>query len=87
MTRITSAEPGFDPRFRAPRVEEPHTRGLWRRAVRVGRNTTIIRSGAVLLAGCAFGGLNSLDMPGTEGHGDGSYTITIELPDFFFIDK
>jgi phospholipid/cholesterol/gamma-HCH transport system substrate-binding protein len=40
-----------------------------------------IGSGAVLLAGCAFGGLNSLNMPGTAGHGSGSYTITVELPD------
>ena len=38
-------------------------------------------SGAALLAGCQFGGLNSLDMPGTAGHGSGSYTITVELPD------
>jgi phospholipid/cholesterol/gamma-HCH transport system substrate-binding protein len=36
---------------------------------------------AVLLAGCQFGGLNSLDMPGTAGHGAGSYKITVELPD------
>ena len=35
----------------------------------------------MLLASCAFGGLNSLDMPGTAGHGSGSYNITIELPD------
>jgi phospholipid/cholesterol/gamma-HCH transport system substrate-binding protein len=40
-----------------------------------------ISSGAVLLAGCQFGGLNSLDMPGTAGHGRGSYTITVQLPD------
>lgn len=40
-----------------------------------------IGSGAVLMSGCAFGGLNSLDMPGTAGHGSGSYTITVELPD------
>lgn len=40
-----------------------------------------IGSAAVLSAGCAFGGLNSLDMPGTAGHGKGSYTITVELPD------
>ncbi|MDT7758075.1 MAG: phospholipid/cholesterol/gamma-HCH transport system substrate-binding protein [Mycobacterium sp.] len=38
-------------------------------------------SGVVLLAGCSFGGLNSMDMPGTAGHGSGSYTITVELPD------
>ena len=42
---------------------------------------TALGTGAVLLAGCSFGGLNSLDMPGTAGHGSGSYTITVELPD------
>jgi phospholipid/cholesterol/gamma-HCH transport system substrate-binding protein len=35
----------------------------------------------VLLAGCQFGGLNSLNMPGTAGHGRGAYSITVELPD------
>jgi len=35
----------------------------------------------VLVSGCEFGGLNSLDMPGTAGHGAGAYTITVELPD------
>ncbi|MDG5485770.1 MCE family protein [Mycolicibacterium gadium] len=40
-----------------------------------------IGSGAVLLAGCQFGGLNSLDMPGTAGHGKGSFNITVEVPD------
>ncbi len=42
---------------------------------------TALGSGVLLLAGCQFGGLNSLDMPGTAGHGSGSYTITVELPD------
>ena len=37
--------------------------------------------GTLMLAGCQFGGLNSLNMPGTAGHGSGSYTITVELPD------
>jgi phospholipid/cholesterol/gamma-HCH transport system substrate-binding protein len=50
-------------------------------ALRTGRRSVAIGSGAVLLAGCSFGGLNSLDMPGTQGHGSGSYTITVELPD------
>jgi phospholipid/cholesterol/gamma-HCH transport system substrate-binding protein len=54
---------------------------LHRNALRAGRLTLALGSGAVLLAGCAFGGLNSLDMPGTSGHGSGSYTITVELPD------
>lgn len=35
----------------------------------------------VVVSGCQFGGLNSLAMPGTEGHGAGSFTITVELPD------
>jgi phospholipid/cholesterol/gamma-HCH transport system substrate-binding protein len=56
-------------------------RRLSRKVLRVGRTTVAIGSGAVLMSGCAFGGLNSLDMPGTAGHGSGSYTITIELPD------
>jgi phospholipid/cholesterol/gamma-HCH transport system substrate-binding protein len=36
---------------------------------------------ALMLTGCQFGGLNSLNMPGTAGHDDGAYTITVELPD------
>ncbi|MGE2731020.1 MCE family protein [Mycolicibacterium vaccae] len=43
--------------------------------------TVAIGSGAALLAGCQFGGLNSLNMPGTAGHGAGSFSITVELPD------
>lgn len=45
------------------------------------RKLVAIPSLAVLLAGCSFGGLNSLNMPGTAGHGAGSYEITVELPD------
>jgi phospholipid/cholesterol/gamma-HCH transport system substrate-binding protein len=51
------------------------------RLLRTTRRTVVIGSGAALLAGCSFGGLNSIDMPGTAGHGKGSYTITVELPD------
>ncbi|WP_396902130.1 MCE family protein [Mycolicibacterium sp.] len=40
---------------------------------------------AVLLAGalsgCGWRGLNTLPMPGTEGHGPGAYTIQAQLPD------
>ncbi len=42
--------------------------------INVGRSvsrTVAIGSGVVLLAGCSFGGLNSLNMPGTAGHGRG----------------
>ena len=49
--------------------------------MRKTRKFWAIASGAVLLTGCQFGGLNSLNMPGTSGHGDGSYKITVELPD------
>ncbi|CAA0079894.1 Lipoprotein LprN [Mycolicibacterium vanbaalenii] len=45
------------------------------------RRVVTISSLSVLLAGCQFGGLNSLDMPGTAGHGPGSFTITVQLPD------
>ncbi|GAB3218496.1 MCE family protein [Mycolicibacterium hippocampi] len=45
------------------------------------RKVVTISSLSVLLAGCQFGGLNSLDMPGTAGHGSGSFTITVQLPD------
>ena len=51
------------------------------KAGRATRRTVAIGSGAVLLAGCQFGGLNSLDMPGTAGHGKGSFSITVEVPD------
>ncbi|MCZ0728535.1 MCE family protein [Mycolicibacterium iranicum] len=44
------------------------------------RKAVAFGSLSVLLAGCQFGGLNSLDMPGTAGHGAGSYTITVQLP-------
>ncbi|WP_278223086.1 MCE family protein [Mycolicibacterium gadium] len=52
-----------------------------RNAGRAATRTLAIGSGAVLLAGCQFGGLNSLDMPGTAGHGKGSFNITVEVPD------
>jgi phospholipid/cholesterol/gamma-HCH transport system substrate-binding protein len=52
-----------------------------RRMLRLSRRGLVFGSGVLLLAGCQFGGLNSLDMPGTAGHGSGSYTITVELPD------
>jgi phospholipid/cholesterol/gamma-HCH transport system substrate-binding protein len=49
--------------------------------LRTGYRVTVLGSGALMLAGCSFGGLNSLNMPGTRGHGSGSFTITVELPD------
>lgn len=51
-----------------------------RSGVQIAR-AAVAGSTVVMLAGCSFGGLNSIDMPGTRGHGAGSYTITVELPD------
>jgi phospholipid/cholesterol/gamma-HCH transport system substrate-binding protein len=48
---------------------------------RASARVIALGSGVVLLAGCQFGGLNSLNMPGTAGHGAGAYSITVELPD------
>ncbi|GFG70862.1 mammalian cell entry protein [Mycolicibacter senuensis] len=52
--------------------------GAVRRAARRG---AALGAGALVLSGCQFGGLNSLNMPGTAGHGRGSYNITVQLPD------
>jgi phospholipid/cholesterol/gamma-HCH transport system substrate-binding protein len=51
------------------------------KAGRATRRTLVIGTGTVLLAGCQFGGLNSLNMPGTAGHGKGAFSITVEVPD------
>ncbi|OBA84415.1 mammalian cell entry protein [Mycobacterium sp. 1164966.3] len=48
-----------------------------RRCLRGG----VLAVGSVLLAGCQFGGLNTLPMPGTVGHGSGDYKITVEMAD------
>jgi phospholipid/cholesterol/gamma-HCH transport system substrate-binding protein len=37
--------------------------------------------------GCEWRGLNSLSLPGTEGDGDGSYTIHAQLPDVVVIQQ
>ncbi len=36
---------------------------------------------AAVLSGCGWRGLNTLPMPGTQGHGPGAYTIQAQLPD------
>jgi phospholipid/cholesterol/gamma-HCH transport system substrate-binding protein len=41
----------------------------------------VLLASCTLLAGCSFGGLNSLSMPGTAGHGGGAYSVTVELAD------
>jgi phospholipid/cholesterol/gamma-HCH transport system substrate-binding protein len=39
------------------------------------------------ITGCEWRGLNSLTLPGTEGSGDGSYTIQAQLPDVVVIQQ
>lgn len=46
-----------------------------------GHRAVALGVSATVLAGCSFGGLNSVNMPGTKGHGPGSFTVTVELPD------
>ncbi len=36
---------------------------------------------ATVLSGCGWRGLNTLPMPGTQGHGPGAYTVRAQLPD------
>ena len=71
--------PGPPPAAPAPAAPLPAERGPDDEADLVARHRIRGRRG-VLLAGCQFGGLNSCDMPGTAGHGTGSYTITVEFP-------
>ena len=40
-----------------------------------------------VLNGCQWRGLNSLSLPGTEGSGDGAYTIQAQLPDVVVIQQ
>lgn len=52
----------------------------------------LLAAGLALVAmsaipGCQWRGLNSLALPGTKGHGDGSYTIQAELPDVVTIQQ
>ncbi|MDT5199458.1 MAG: phospholipid/cholesterol/gamma-HCH transport system substrate-binding protein [Mycobacterium sp.] len=39
------------------------------------------------LSGCQWQGANSLPLPGTQGHGPGSYTIQAQLPDVDNIER
>lgn len=57
------------------------TRGVLRLRQRRAAFQTIALGCAMTLAGCQTGGLNSLNAPGTAGHGEGSYSVTVEMPD------
>lgn len=46
--------------------------------------------GAVVLlsgAGCGWQGLNSVALPGAQGHGDGAYEVTVEMPNVTTITR
>lgn len=45
----------------------------------VGRLAVIATCAAISTSGCAFGGLNSLPLPGAVGHGPGSTTYHVQL--------
>jgi phospholipid/cholesterol/gamma-HCH transport system substrate-binding protein len=48
---------------------------------RIWLRSSVLAVSGLLLSGCSFGGLNSLNMPGTAGHGGGAYSITVEIAD------
>ena len=48
---------------------------------RIWLRGSALAAGSALLASCQFGGLNSVPLPGTAGHGPGSYSITVDLVD------
>lgn len=48
---------------------------------------TIVLAVTVVLGGCEFKGLNSLPLPGTQGGGEGSYSVEIEMPYVTTIDQ
>jgi phospholipid/cholesterol/gamma-HCH transport system substrate-binding protein len=48
---------------------------------RIWLRSSALAVGSALLAGCQFGGLNSIALPGTAGHGAGAYSIIVDLAD------
>jgi phospholipid/cholesterol/gamma-HCH transport system substrate-binding protein len=51
------------------------------------KRVLVVLIAALSLAGCQWRGLNSLSLPGTEGSGDGSYTVSAQLPDVVVIQQ
>ena len=53
------------------------------------RLTAVAVAASMLIpaTGCQWRGLNSLPLPGTEGKGDGAYTIQAELPDVVTVQQ
>ena len=54
---------------------------------RRGRLATLLVILAASTTACDWQGLNSLPMPGTEGHGPGSFTIQAQMPDVGYIQQ
>jgi phospholipid/cholesterol/gamma-HCH transport system substrate-binding protein len=48
---------------------------------RIWLHSGVLAVSGLLLAGCQFSGLNSLPLPGTAGHGNGAYQVTVEMAD------
>ncbi len=48
--------------------------------------TAIVLS-AVAVTGCEWNGIESIPLPGAAGHGDGAFTVTIEMPDVTTITR
>ncbi|WJJ10991.1 MCE family protein [Prescottella equi] len=47
---------------------------------RVVAASTIALALSLAVTGCEWNGLNSVPLPGTEGQGDGAYTVQIQMP-------
>lgn len=54
---------------------------------RMRRFVVVVALVAAALSGCGWQGANSLPLPGTQGHGPGSYTIQAQLPDVDNIER
>ncbi|MFI5715331.1 MCE family protein [Nocardia sp. NPDC051750] len=68
MRRLALWAPDIRPALSAP--------GFRRRAAALAVGLAL----ALPITGCQYDGLNSLPMPGTEGTGEGSYTVQIQMP-------
>lgn len=51
------------------------------------RRGSLLMLAMILLSGCEWQGVNSLPLPGTSGHGQGSFTIQAQLPDVDNIER
>ncbi len=57
------------------------------RSRRIGGVCAAVLAATVVLGGCEFKGLNSLPLPGTQGGGDGAYTVQIYMPNVTTLDQ